>query len=94
MSNASNAGRRIRFGGPALPRGTRTWFYDMTQELETAPNAPADYAIVPALYGEEYDAAVVADAETYVERGMAEFVVPAARVTPAGQGKTTDKAAE
>lgn len=83
--------RRIRFGGPALPRGTRTWFYDLTQELETPPNAPAEYAIVPALYGEEYDAAVVADAETYVARGMAEFVAPAARVA---QSKSTDKAAE
>ncbi len=63
--------RQIEFGGPALPAGTRTWFYDLTLELE---GEPLDYGITHAYPGDRFPAAQVKDAESYVARGMAAFV--------------------
>ncbi len=64
----------IEFGGPALPEGTRTWFYDTTLELETQPGAPIEYAPMHAYPGDRFPAEQVKGAESYVARGMARFV--------------------
>ena len=63
--------KTLVFGGPGLPPDTRTWFYDLTQELE---GEPLDYAITHAYPGDSYPADQVKDAESYVARGMARFV--------------------
>jgi hypothetical protein len=77
--------KTLVFGGPGLPPDSRTWFYDLTQELE---GEPLDYGITHAYPGDSFPADQVKDAETYVARGMARFVegpgVEQLERTPAG----------
>ena len=71
---ARKAKRMMRFGGPSLPEGSRTWYYDLTQPLDVLQGAPPDWAMVHVYPGTEVPADHVKDAASYVERGMAEWV--------------------
>lgn len=67
------AKKMLRFGGPGLPEGTRTWYYDLTQRLEAPKGSPPEYAMVHVYPGAEVPADEVKDAADYVRRGMASY---------------------
>lgn len=59
----------LKFGGPNLPAGTHTWFFD--RELPTPEGGDYGYATTRAEPGDVVSVARIVDAEYYVNTGRA-----------------------